>query len=416
MRMKSIEPESKESAVRPARHQIAPADKERTGLASSLLHLQRAHGNRYVQRLLNATLQRSCGCGGTCSDCASKDRDAIQTRLAVSQPGDQYEQEADRVAEQVMRMQAPTTLEESATSHFPAISRYAQRQAVARQEETEEEEVSESDLLSLKEVPGASHDLSADLEARIESLRGGGHEMSSDLRAFFEPRFGRDFSSVRLHTDSSAGETAQRLNARAFTLGRDIAFAPGEYQPETTEGRRLLAHELTHVVQQNDSSVRTLMRVCSCSAIGARDPTAAENTFLTGKFPYLVSGNWCVSAPATPTYNCYAWSIGNTTKWIDKEVDSVYGDNDGALEFSDFDEFYSVEGALTPVTNATPADPEVVLYGKGGKPTHAAAKSSTPCGFATVESKLGKYLRIIHNARELEGGSVYGDIDRYYVT
>jgi hypothetical protein len=400
--MKTTEPESKESAVR-ARHQIAPADKDRTSLTSALLHLQRTQGNRYVQRLLNATIQRKCDCGGACAGCAS-DQYAIQTKLTVSQPGDRYEQEADRVAEQVMRM---STEEEIATSRFPVVSRIAQRQ--------EEENVNESDLLSLKEVPDASHNLSPDLETRIESLRGGGQAMPEGLRAFFEPRLGRDLGSVRLHTDASAAETARSINARAFTLGRDIAFAPGEYQPESPEGRRLLAHELTHVVQQNDSSVQTLMRACDCSAVGARDPTSGEKTFLSGKFPNLVSGNWCVSAPATPTYNCFAWSIGNTSKWIDKEVDTVYGDNDGTLEFSDFDDFYSVEGALTPVTNATPADPEVVLYGKGGEPTHAAAKSATPCGFATVESKLGEYVRIIHNARELEGGSVYGDIDRYYI-
>ncbi len=432
MRMKSTEPEGKESLARPAREQSAA--RERPAMEGLLLGLQRTHGNRYVQRLLKATIQRECGCAGACSDCGATGADQqqdvihrmpkdaghtnrflpsgfIQTKLAVSQPGDQYEQEADRVAEQVMRMQTPEALDET-RSKLPDISRYAR--AVARQEEMEEETFSESNLLSLKEVSGASHDMSSELETRIESMRGGGHEMSTDLRAFFEPRFGRDFSNVRLHTDSGAGETAQQLNARAFTLGRDIAFAPGEYQPETPEGRRLMAHELTHVVQQSDSSVRTLMRACSCSAIGARNPTAAENTALTSIFPRLVSGNWCVNAPATPTYNCFAWTIGNTSRWVQSEIDTVYGNNNGVYEFSDFDNFYNSTLGLTPVTNATPANPEVVLYGKAGSPTHGARKSSAPCGFA-VESKLGKYVRIIHDAYELEGGSVYGDIDRFYV-
>jgi hypothetical protein len=350
-----------------------------------------------------------------------------QAKLSISEPGDQYEQEADQVAEQVMRMAVPAaTGDVSVAIQPPSISRYVRRKAtgnIARQLAEEEqgmpqseEEFSESDLLSLKEQPGARHEMSSDLEAQIQSQHGGGRPLDAELRAFFEPRFSYDFSGVRVHTDSGAAQTAQMLNARAYTLGRDIAFAPGEYQPETPEGRRLLAHELTHVVQQGDG-IRTVMRACACSAIGARNPTAAENTFLSGKFPRLVPGDWCVTAPATPTYNCFAWSIGNTSKWIDTEVDSVYGNKNGTLEFSDFDSFYAANGGLSPVTDSTPADPKVVLYGKGSTPTHAARKTSLNCGASfniAFESKLGTFLRIVHDAYQLEGGSTYGDINRFY--
>lgn len=71
------------------------------------------------------------------------------------------------------------------------------------------------------------------------------------MRHYFEPRFGYDFSQVRVHTDAKAAESARAVNALAFTVGRDVAFGAGQYAPGTTEGKRLLAHELTHVVQQN---------------------------------------------------------------------------------------------------------------------------------------------------------------------
>jgi Domain of unknown function (DUF4157) len=346
----------------------------------------------------------------------------VQTKLAFSQPGDAFEREADRVAEQVMRTPRTSSPEGRATAGRPPdISRRAGQghtKHVARQpaedEETlvsPEDEIDEADLLSLKEVPGTSHEMSTGLATQIQSLRGGGQPLASDLRAFFEPRFSYDFSQVRVHTDARAAQTARELNARAYTLGRDVAFAPGEYRPQTPEGRTLLAHELTHVVQQGDRA-QTVMRACDCRAAGGRDPTPGEDSRLRSAFPHLVSGEYCVTAPATPTYNCFAWSIGNTSRWVQSEVDSVHGNNNGTLEFSDFDSFYRSVG-LEPVIAATPMDAEVALFAKGNTPTHAARKSTNPCsGF---ESKLGRSVRIVHEVRQLEGGSVYGDVDRFYV-
>ena len=89
------------------------------------------------------------------------------------------------------------------------------------------------------------------LESRIDSLKANGTPLPRAARSFFEPRFGHDFSTVRLHTDTGAAETARDINARAFTVGRNIVFGAGQYSPETPGGKQLLAHELTHVVQQN---------------------------------------------------------------------------------------------------------------------------------------------------------------------
>ncbi len=89
------------------------------------------------------------------------------------------------------------------------------------------------------------------VESQIERLRGGGQQLPESLRAHFEPRFGHDFSDVRLHTGPDAAEAAQNIGAKAFTVGKDVAFGAAEYSPETGAGKALLAHELAHVVQQS---------------------------------------------------------------------------------------------------------------------------------------------------------------------
>jgi hypothetical protein len=94
------------------------------------------------------------------------------------------------------------------------------------------------------------------VSANIRSLHGRGAPLPAATRAFFEPRFGADFGQVRLHTDVLAADTATSINAKAFTVGQDIAFNAGQYAPESPEGQRLLAHELTHVVQQQGDQIQ----------------------------------------------------------------------------------------------------------------------------------------------------------------
>lgn len=88
-------------------------------------------------------------------------------------------------------------------------------------------------------------------------LGSSGEPLNAGTRAFMEPRFGHDFSGVRVHTDSRASESAQAVNAQAYTVGKDVVFAPGQYQPATETGNALLAHELSHVVQQDGASHQT---------------------------------------------------------------------------------------------------------------------------------------------------------------
>lgn len=110
-----------------------------------------------------------------------------------------------------------------------------------------------------KEGPVSTAQVTPSVSANIHALhlQGGGSPLSPATRTFFEPRFGADFGQVRVHTGARAEETAKSINARAFTVGRSIAFGAGQYAPASQEGRHLLAHELTHVVQQNGEQLQT---------------------------------------------------------------------------------------------------------------------------------------------------------------
>jgi hypothetical protein len=109
-----------------------------------------------------------------------------------------------------------------------------------------------------------------------DAVRGSGQPLDRPTRAFFEPRFGRDLSGVRVHTDAPAAVAASTISARAYTLGSDIAFAGGEFQPTTQEGRQLLAHELAHVIQQENGPA-AVRRKIRC------DSQASLSPFLTGR-------------------------------------------------------------------------------------------------------------------------------------
>jgi hypothetical protein len=170
---------------------------------------------------LSSTGPRACPFGGACHICPAK----IQTKPAINRPGDQYEQEADRIAEQITGMSETQVLRK-----------------------TEDDRYSQTSV-----VPD-------NVDKALSSHR---HPLENGIRASMESRFRHDFSNVRVHTDSKAAESAKALNAKAYTLGQDIVFGSGQYQ-STTEGKKLLAHELTHVVQQGLHHSATVNRVIRC--------------------------------------------------------------------------------------------------------------------------------------------------------
>jgi hypothetical protein len=188
-----------------------------------LLQLQRTHGNRYVQRLV-ARLRRDAG-------------PAIQPKLVVGPAGDKYEQEADQVAARVLRMPVnPSTVEEGGEA------KEVQPQTVA-------ETVTPVQRQSAAAAAGAGFQVEPEIEQRL-AHPSGGQSLPERVRRSLEPRFGADFSGVRVHTDAAADQLNHSLQAQAFTSGQNIFFRRGGYAPASESGQRLLAHELTHVVQQ----------------------------------------------------------------------------------------------------------------------------------------------------------------------
>jgi hypothetical protein len=203
----------------------------------------------------------------------------FQPKLTVNTPGDAYEQEADQVADQVMRMQA---------GDAPIIQRIpltsvgdVQRQCAACEQEEEQAQRKEtgSDSAGGKAAPGIVSDVLSS---------GGGEAMDTSTRQFMESRFSQDFSNIRIHTDSRAAESATAIQAKAYTSGRDIVFGQGQYQPESSSGKRLLAHELAHVGQQGQGGYgQYIQRMSLCP-----HELQEDNPTPSGWKPY--HGNSCV--------------------------------------------------------------------------------------------------------------------------
>ena len=117
---------------------------------------------------------------------------------------------------------------------------------------------------------GAMPEIGPGLQARISGLRGGGQPLPEASRAFFEPRFGHSFRDIRVHAGESAAAAARALDARAFAVGTDIVFGAGEYSPRSAAGMRLLAHELTHVVQQGGPAPEGVRSIRAAPGISGR--------------------------------------------------------------------------------------------------------------------------------------------------
>ncbi len=177
----------------------------------------------------------------------------FQPKLTVNQPGDVHEQEADQVADQVMRMDADIkqpaiggNKERAPQSMVNTNISFVQRACTACEQKDEE-------TLQRKETANdAGGDAAPPIVADVLSS-GAGQALDADTKGFMESRMGQDFSQVRVHTDARAAESATAIQAKAYTSGNNIVFKAGAYQPQLEEGRHLLAHELTHVVQQGAS-------------------------------------------------------------------------------------------------------------------------------------------------------------------
>jgi hypothetical protein len=189
----------------------------------------------------------------------------IQAKLAVGVPDDPLEKEADRVAEAVIASPRAVGVQRKCASCV------AGGQCAS---------CAEDETLHAKESPGHTPRITPGVESSVASLRGGGEPLPASARAFFEPRLESDLSQVRVHTGGAAAESAREINALAYTVGRDVVFAAGRYAPESGEGKKLLAHELTHVLQQTGGTAASRAAADSGGGSPLRrqpDPAAEPN-------------------------------------------------------------------------------------------------------------------------------------------
>lgn len=236
-------------ASSPSSHR-QPTRESTATVAHPLQQLQQTHGNQAIQRL---TTQR------------------VQPKLEVGPPNDRYEREAERVARQITSPHPPGQ-RPSATAASDRVQRMCtrcqKRHAAGKPLDCPDCEQE----LQRSEATVATPSIDTETATRIQKSRRGGQPLSDTERSYFEPRFGREFGDVRVHTDSQADVAARAVNADAFTLGRDIVFRSGSYRPHTAEGRHLLAHELTHVIQQDRGETTTTVRRSTTRGAGGCGP------------------------------------------------------------------------------------------------------------------------------------------------
>ncbi|MEJ7828882.1 MAG: DUF4157 domain-containing protein, partial [Segetibacter sp.] len=222
-----------------------------------------------------------------------KQKAVIQPKLMVNAPGDRYEQEADAMAERVIRMHGHSSKMQPSTG---MIGKSVQRKCAKCEEEQkkkgeaemrkmdisvdqpisfsssgsiganhihrkcahceEEEKRKKSNTIMRKAESGGRFEASSGLTSQLVSRNEEGSPLPAGTKLFMENAFSTDFSHVRIHTDNSAVTMNKEVNAKAFTYGNDIYFDSGQFAPESVEGKRLFAHELTHVIQQSDSIQR----------------------------------------------------------------------------------------------------------------------------------------------------------------
>ncbi|HEV3412125.1 MAG TPA: DUF4157 domain-containing protein [Puia sp.] len=213
----------------------------------------------------------------------------VQPKLTVSEPDDEFEKEADATAEKVMRMPAPGEGAQVEGSLF--------KPADFQRKQHEPEDELDKEILHRKERPDSlfskTNDESAGNPGRetanyAASPPSSGQPLPDSALHFFEPRFGQDFSQVRVHTDEPAVRSAVAINALAYTSNNNIVFNQGQYSPDSESGKKLLAHELTHVVQQQNNPSGVVQRDLAVDPI---TPEAVGKTLTSAQIQGAIDWN-----------------------------------------------------------------------------------------------------------------------------
>jgi hypothetical protein len=217
----------------------------------------------------------------------------IQAKLSIGEPNDKYEQEADATASKVVQqinspiqdqsVQREASMEEEEELQMKPISSIQREAAMEEEEELqmkpissiqreaameEEEELQMKSLVQRRENLGGG-EASTDLESSIQSARGSGQSLDPNLQAKMGQAMGADFSGVKVHTDSQSDQLNKSIQSKAFTTGQDVFFRQGAYEPSSRGGQELIAHELTHVVQQNGGTTMPIQRLPTLNSFKA---------------------------------------------------------------------------------------------------------------------------------------------------
>jgi hypothetical protein len=267
--------------------------------SNGVMRLQRSLGNQIVQRLIKSGNIMTKLMIGRQNDPAERDADQVADRV-MQMPEQDIQRQTEPEEEEVLQpqsisndiipivqkqdldedeevrkqeepeeeeqIQAQVAEEEEVLQPQSSLSEnlpLAQRQEVDEDEEVQmqvepedeeqiqaQEQEEEEEQIQTKEMRGSRRRKTSDFDDRLNSLKSGGKPLPDPVRSSFENRFGHDFSGVRTHTGSEASDLAKSINAKAFTSGKDIVFGSGQYSTESGQGKRLIAHELSHTIQQ----------------------------------------------------------------------------------------------------------------------------------------------------------------------
>jgi hypothetical protein len=264
---------------------------------SDMLSLQQTIGNRAVSRLIARSE----------SDQAAP---IVQAKLTVGAVDDPYEREADQMASQVTRS---------------GVAPAARQQDAASERDEEDEIKEEEEMLQTKPQSGPGReggDLDASVSKAIEGAKGGGQPLPDALRTSMDSAFSADFGGVRVHSDSQSDALNQSLNARAFTTGSDIFFGGGEYNPASGAGKELIAHELTHTIQQGAAGVKrtakpdkTIQRRFAPARAKGKAHLRAENAWDAHQGPAIARGTQLLVDTEDANAKQQVRKVGWNTTW-----------------------------------------------------------------------------------------------------
>ncbi len=226
----------------------------------------------------------------------------FQPKLTIGPTDDVYEREADAVADKVMRMEDSEQIQ-------PKISPMnIQRMCPTCEEEEKAQRKEQERSNASAEAPSIVSD----------AVQSGGKSLEKNTRSFMESRMSYDFSNVKIHTGSIAAKSAQSINALAYTSGNNIVFNEGQYTPNREQGKKLLAHELVHIIQQANGASQSVQRMLACP--GHLD---ADDSVPSGWKPY--HGNPCVF------HCCYRGILEDRTPTQTDPMNECFYDNSGTL-------------------------------------------------------------------------------------